>query len=193
MRDGGMIAFVIENRRVRFDINQIRRGTRGAKAQLQTVERGEIGGKIESGEPAMRNFRDIPIKQKLVIIIMVTTAAALLLAGFGIVVADSLLFRGYLRRDLSALAGSSPTTAPRRWPLTIRIPRRETLGALRARPHVVGACIYRHEWHCSRQILAPAPLLPARRPRAGEAHRTGGNELDRVATHSSERPAASAR
>ena len=31
----------------------------------------------------MRNFRDIPIKQKLMIIIMVTTTAALLLAGVG--------------------------------------------------------------------------------------------------------------
>ena len=44
MRDGGMIAFVIDNRRVRFDINQSAAETRGAKAQLQTVERREIGG-----------------------------------------------------------------------------------------------------------------------------------------------------
>ena len=52
----------------------------------------------------MLSFRDIPIKQKLMIVVMVTTTAALLLAGFGIVAADSLLFRGYLQRDLSAVA-----------------------------------------------------------------------------------------
>ncbi len=91
------------------------------------------------------NFRDIPIKQKLVIIIMATTAAALLLAGLGIVLADSVLFRGYLRRDLAALAriiADNSTAA-----LAFNDPKTaaETLGALRARPHVVGACIYRPE------------------------------------------------
>ncbi|MGD0298661.1 MAG: ATP-binding protein [Bryobacteraceae bacterium] len=92
---------------------------------------------------AMRSFRDIPIKQKLVIIIMVTTTAALLIAGLGIVGADSILFRGYLRRDLSALTriiADNSTAA-----LAFNDPKSasETLGALRARPHVVGACIYR--------------------------------------------------
>jgi hypothetical protein len=52
----------------------------------------------------MRAYRDIPIKQKLLIMIMVTTTTALLLAGLGIILTDSLLFRQYLRRDLSALA-----------------------------------------------------------------------------------------
>lgn len=91
----------------------------------------------------MRNFRDIPIKQKLVIIIMATTTAALLLAGFGIVLTDSVLFRGYLRRDLSALAriiADNSTAA-----LAFNDPKSaaETLGTLRARTHVVDACIYR--------------------------------------------------
>jgi PAS domain S-box-containing protein len=91
----------------------------------------------------MRNFRDRPIGQKLVILIMVTTTAALLMAGLGIVGADSILFRGYLRRDLSALSriiADNSTAA-----LAFNDPESaaETLGALRARPHVVGACIYR--------------------------------------------------
>ena len=63
----------------------------------------------------MLRFRDRPIRQKLVIITMATAAAALLLAGWGIVTADSFLFRGYLRRDLSALL---------RWRSTIRTRRR---------------------------------------------------------------------
>ena len=145
LRDGGMIAFVIENRRVRFDINQTAAESAALKLSSRLFERSEIYREIESGTAglAMRTFRNIPIGQKLVIIIMVTTTAALLLAGCGIVLTDSLLFRGYLRRDLSALAqiiADNSTAA-----LAFNDPKSaaETLGALRARSHVVGACIYR--------------------------------------------------
>ena len=50
------------------------------------------------------SFRDAPIRRKLVAIIMLTTAAAMLLACFGILLFDSLLFRANLSRDLTALA-----------------------------------------------------------------------------------------
>jgi PAS domain S-box-containing protein len=91
----------------------------------------------------MRNLRDIPIKQKLMVIVMVTTTVAMLLAAVGVIGADSLLFRRNLQRDLSALAqiiGDNSTAA-----LAFNDPRSaaETLAALRARPHVVTACIYR--------------------------------------------------
>ena len=91
----------------------------------------------------IEKFRDVPIKQKLVIMIMVTATAALLLAGLGVVLSDSLLFRGYLRNDLSALASiiADNSTAA----LAFNDPKTasETLGALRARTHVISACIYR--------------------------------------------------
>jgi len=91
----------------------------------------------------MRSFRDLPLKQKLVVTMMATTAAALLLAAFGIVLTDSVLFRGYLRRDLSALARiiADNTTAP----LEFDDPTSagDTLATLRARAHVVDACVYR--------------------------------------------------
>ncbi|HUB81770.1 MAG TPA: ATP-binding protein [Bryobacteraceae bacterium] len=90
-----------------------------------------------------RSFRDLPIKQKLVVTMMVTTAAALIVAAFGIVLTDSILFRGYLRRDLSALAKiiADNTTAS----LQFDDPKSagETLATLRARGHVVDACVYR--------------------------------------------------
>jgi PAS domain S-box-containing protein len=91
----------------------------------------------------MRSFRDIPIKRKLVIVIMLTTAAALLLTGIGIVASDAILFRQYLQRDLLALShilADNSTAA-----LAFNDPRTaaETLAALRARPHLVTACIYR--------------------------------------------------
>jgi len=91
----------------------------------------------------MLTFRDIPIKQKLMVIIMATTTAAMLLAGIGIIASDSLLFRRYLQRDLSALAqivGDNSTAA-----LSFDDPRSaaETLAALHARPHLLNACIYK--------------------------------------------------
>jgi PAS domain S-box-containing protein len=91
----------------------------------------------------MRLFRDMPIKQKLLAIIMSVTAAALLLSGLGIVIADSVLFRSGMQRDISALAeivADNSTAA-----LAFDDPKTatETLGSLRARPHLVAACIYR--------------------------------------------------
>ena len=61
----------------------------------------------------------------------------------GIVASDSILFRQYLQRDLSALSrivAENSTAA-----LAFNDPRTatETLAALRARPHLVTACIYR--------------------------------------------------
>ena len=49
-------------------------------------------------------FLDRPIQQKLTIVVVATVAVAMLISLVGIVAMDSLLFRGYLRRDLSALA-----------------------------------------------------------------------------------------
>src|SRR5215831_3243379 len=88
-------------------------------------------------------LRDVPISRKLLFMMMLTTGAALVISGIGIVASDSLLFRGYLQRDLSALAriiGDNCTAA-----LAFDDPRtaNETLGALRARPHLVAACVYR--------------------------------------------------
>ena len=91
----------------------------------------------------MRPFTHWPLKQKLTFIIMVTTTSALLLAGLGIIASDSFLFYGYLQRDLTALSRiiADNTTAA----LSFDDPESasETLAALRARPHLVTACVYR--------------------------------------------------
>ena len=111
----------------------------------------------------MRSFREFPIKQKLVVMIMATTATALFLAGFGIILTDSVLFQQYLRRDLRALAkmvGDNCTGA-----LAFNDPKSasETLTALRARPHVVSACIYRDDGTllASYSPQGTRPCLPA--------------------------------
>jgi PAS domain S-box-containing protein len=77
------------------------------------------------------------------VIVMVTTTVALILAGIGIVAFDAFLFRRYLARDLSVLAriiADNSTAA-----IEFNDPRvaTETLSALRARTHMISACLYR--------------------------------------------------
>jgi PAS domain S-box-containing protein len=90
----------------------------------------------------MANLRNAPIKRKLMGIILLTTAMALLLAGSAIVILDTFLFRTAMQRDLTALAsivGDNSTAA-----LAFNDPKvaEEILSALRARPHMVSACLY---------------------------------------------------
>src|SRR4051795_11972996 len=92
-----------------------------------------------------RTIRNWPLKTKLLAVVMTTTTAALLLAGAGIMASDAVLFNRYLERDLTALAqiiADNSTAA-----LAFDDPKTatETLGALRARTHLVTACIYRDD------------------------------------------------
>lgn len=50
-------------------------------------------------------FRNWSIRRKLSVIVMATTTLALLLAAIGMLASDSILFRGYLERDLCAELG----------------------------------------------------------------------------------------
>ena len=91
----------------------------------------------------MDTFRDIPIRRKLVIMIMLTTTSALLLSGVGVVISDSILLRSYLERDLSSLAriiADNSTAA-----VAFEDPKSaaDMLATLKARTHLVSACIYR--------------------------------------------------
>lgn len=91
----------------------------------------------------MQLFRDLPIKQKLMVIIMSVTTAALLLSGLGIVVADSVIFRGTMQRDISALAEIVADNSTAALVFNDSQAATQTLASLRARPHLVEACIYR--------------------------------------------------
>jgi len=93
----------------------------------------------------MRALRDIPIKRKLVLTTMITTTVALLVAGLAIVLVDSVLFRQFLRRDLSALARIVADNSTAALAFNDPDSAAQTLGALRARFHVAGACIYRSD------------------------------------------------
>jgi len=119
----------------------------------------------------MFTFRDIPIKQKLMVLIMAATAAALLLAGIGIVAADSLLFRNYLMRDLSTLAqmvGDNSTAS-----LAFNDPQSaaQTLAALHAKPHLVSACIDSPDGSTFAKYSRPAAYVGCPPPERNDALR----------------------
>ena len=91
----------------------------------------------------MKRFRDIPIRQKLIVITVVTAGAALLLAGIGNVLVDSFLFRGYLRRDLTVLVRVIADHSTAALSFNDPAAATETLAALRERSHVSAACLYK--------------------------------------------------
>jgi signal transduction histidine kinase len=92
----------------------------------------------------VRQFiRNLPIRRKIMAITMITSAAALLLAGAGIVISDSFLFRGYLERDLSALATITADNSTAALAFEDPDAASQILHALQARPHMASACIYR--------------------------------------------------
>jgi signal transduction histidine kinase/CheY-like chemotaxis protein len=90
----------------------------------------------------VRDFRDLPIRRKLLLMSVAASAAALVLAGSGFLTWDIIRFRSDLRRDFTAairlLAENSGA------PLTFRDDRvaQEILGGLRYQPRIVVACLY---------------------------------------------------
>jgi signal transduction histidine kinase len=85
----------------------------------------------------------MPIRQKLVLIVMATTTVALVLAGIGIIFADFILFRGYLKNDLSALSSMIADNTIGALSFDDVSAATETLDTLRARTHVVTACVFK--------------------------------------------------
>ena len=77
------------------------------------------------------------------IVIMVTITVAMVLACVGILTSDSILFRKTLERDLSALARITADNSTASVVFNDSRTATVTLNALRARAHLVKACIYR--------------------------------------------------
>ncbi|MBI4458757.1 MAG: PAS domain S-box protein [Acidobacteria bacterium] len=90
----------------------------------------------------MRSLRDIPISRKLLVIILLTSGAALLMSGTAIIVSDTILYRTSIRNDLDALAQIVADNSTAALSFENAQDAAETLASLRARPHMVQACIY---------------------------------------------------
>jgi signal transduction histidine kinase len=73
---------------------------------------------------------------------MATTSLALILAGICMLLADSILFRQSLKQDLSALARIIADNTTGALAFDDSAAATETLAALRARPHVMAACVF---------------------------------------------------
>ncbi len=125
----------------------------------------------------MTRFRDIPIRQKLIVITVVTAGAALLLAGIGNVLVDSYLFRGYLRRDLTVLVRVIADNSTAALSFNDPAAATEALAALKERSHVSAACLYRSasqadaslfaQYSASRSFRCPGTLDRAAQPGSG--------------------------
>ena len=126
-------------------------------------------------------FRDIPIWHKMMIIIMVTTATALLLAGLGIFVSDSIIFRGSLERDLSTLASIVADNSTAAIEFIDPPSAQQTLAALKARTHIASACIYLFGGRSDGKLLAtysrPGAPPGCPQPDTGHEFRYSGNDL----------------
>jgi PAS domain S-box-containing protein len=107
----------------------------------------------------MKAFRDMPIKQKLMLILMSVTTASLLLAGLGIIVVDSLLFRESMQRDVAALGRIVADNSTAALSFDDAGDAADTLASLRARPHLVAACIYRADGVVFAQYKRPGEML----------------------------------
>lgn len=100
-------------------------------------------------------LRDMPIRRKLTLVVVVTTGLAVVLAGVGLMIADYALFLSSLKNDLTALARitADNTTAS----LSFIDPNAatETLRALRARRHVVNACVFQPDGRLFAEYTRP--------------------------------------
>ena len=103
---------------------------------------------------AIRAFRDLPIRRKLVLIIMGITTAALLLSGIGLIALDSIFFRGLLTRDLSALGQITADNSTAALAFNDPHAAAETLAALKARTHMMRAHAFSAGRHGVRGLLA---------------------------------------
>ena len=113
----------------------------------------------------MSIYRNAPIKKKLLIVLVATTGIALALAGFGIFILDSLLFRTALERDLSALANIVADNTTAALDFEDHRVAAETLAALRARPHMVNACVFQSDGTRFASYLRPGSDLDCDPPR----------------------------
>jgi signal transduction histidine kinase len=84
----------------------------------------------------------MPINRKLRVIIVLTSGLALLFSGVAIVVTDSVLYQTSIRRDLAALAQIVADNSTAAVAFENSQDAQEILATLRARPHLVQACIY---------------------------------------------------
>ncbi|MEK7798528.1 MAG: CHASE sensor domain-containing protein, partial [Acidobacteriota bacterium] len=87
-------------------------------------------------------FRDMSIKQKLMLLMMLTSSAALLLACVAFVTYELVTMRQQMVRELSALAGIIADNSTAALSFKDRKSAEETLSTLAAKEQIVAAALY---------------------------------------------------
>jgi PAS domain S-box-containing protein len=124
-----------------------------------------------------RKFGDLPVSRKLTVIMTASTAVALLFSGIGLMAIDSVLFRGYLQRDLGALARVVSENSTAALVFDDASSAHETLSALRAKTHVVAACIYRQNGTTLARYIRPGSVSECPPARDRDGIQTTGDGL----------------
>lgn len=87
-------------------------------------------------------FRDIPIKRKVTLVIMTASMVTLLLASVSLFVFQWLSARRAITRDLQAQAEIIAANSTATLTFQDQKAATETLAALKAKPHILGASLY---------------------------------------------------
>ena len=88
------------------------------------------------------NFRDLPIRRKLALLVLSATVMALVLACVGFAIYERSRFRANLATEVTALADTLGANTAASLAFNDQKTAQEMLGALRAEPHVLAACLY---------------------------------------------------
>jgi methyl-accepting chemotaxis protein len=100
-------------------------------------------------------FRKLPIKRKLTVIVLGTTIVALLAACAAFVTYELITFRGALTEKLQVLGDVLGTNSTAAIQFKNDSDAEEVLGALKADPEVVAACIYSAEGQLFASYVRP--------------------------------------
>ena len=90
-------------------------------------------------------FRNLSIRQKLTAIVMAVSSVSLLLACVAFVIYDVISFRKRMADDLVVVADGIGINSAAALSFDVQASGQEILGALRARPHIVAACVFNRE------------------------------------------------
>jgi signal transduction histidine kinase/DNA-binding response OmpR family regulator len=92
-----------------------------------------------------QRFRNLSIRQKLTAIVMAVSIASLLLASVAFVIYDVITFRQRMADDLAVVADGIGINSAAALSFDVQGSGQEILGALRAHPRIVSACIFNRE------------------------------------------------
>jgi len=90
-------------------------------------------------------FRNVSIRLKLTVIVMAVTVASLLVASVAFVIYDVITFRKRMTDDLALMADGIGINSAAALSFDVQASGQEILGALRAHPHILSACIFNRE------------------------------------------------